>query len=400
MSIIGTFQFCPRCCCWPLGVMMTRYVLLCCSAIGLLTVSGLVLTSSATAEDYPTLEIGASAPEFNLPGVDGENHRLSDYKDAKLLLVLFTCNHCPTAQAYEARIKELNAEYHQQGVQLVAISPNDAEAVRLDELGYSDLGDSLEDMKIRAKDAAFKFPYLYDGENQKVSQAYGAKATPHAFLFDADRKLRYTGRIDDGEVDAVTKHDLRDAIEAVLAGREVETKTTRVFGCSVKWASKRASAANSINQWQQEPIELDSIDSAGLKRLVANDTENYRLINLWATWCGPCVSELPQFVDINRMYRRRHFELITISMDEPDARDDALKILKQTYASTKNYLSSVTDTDEFAEAFDPEWPGPIPYTILVAPGGEIVYRKEGEIDPQELRREISDRLGRTYASRK
>ncbi len=380
--------------------MMTRHALICGSAIGLLTVSSLVLAPKANAEDYPTLEIGASAPSFNLPGVDGENHRLSEYKDAKLLLILFTCNHCPTAQAYEARIKKLHADYRERGVQLVAISPNDAEAVRLDELGYSDLGDSLEDMKIRAKDAAFEFPYLYDGENQKVSQAYGAKATPHAFLFDADRKLRYTGRIDDGEVDTVTKHDLRDAIEAVLAGREVETKTTRVFGCSVKWASKRTSAADSIKKWQQEPVELESIDGDGLKRLVANETENYRLINLWATWCGPCVSELPQFVDINRMYRRRHFELITISMDEPDARDDALKILKQTYASTKNYLSSVTDTDEFAEAFDPKWPGPIPYTILVAPGGEIVYRKEGEIDPLELRREISNRLGRTYASRK
>jgi thiol-disulfide isomerase/thioredoxin len=124
------------------------------------------------------------------------------------------------------------------------------------------------------------------------------------------------------------------------------------------------------------------------------------LINLWATWCGPCVAELPQFVDINRMYRRRHFELITISMDEPDAIADALKVLEKTHASTSNYLSSVTDTDAFAEAFDEKWPGPLPYTILVAPGGEVVYRKDGEIEVQELRREIANRLGRTYASRK
>ncbi len=304
---------------------MTRHALFCCSVVIWLTVSLPVLAPPAVAEDYPTLEIGSSAPEFSLPGVDGENHRLSDYKDAKLLLVMFTCNHCPTAQAYEGRIKKLHADYRERGVQLVAISPNDAEAVRLDELGYSDLGDSLEDMKIRAQEATFEFPYLYDGDNQKVSQAYGAKATPHAFLFDADRKLVYTGRIDDGEVDTVTKHDLRDAIEASLAGREVETKTTRVFGCSVKWASKRASAAESIKKWQEEPVELETIDGAGLKRLVANDTENYRLINLWATWCGPCVSELPQFVDINRMYRKRHFEMITISMDEPDAQRGRLE---------------------------------------------------------------------------
>ncbi len=356
--------------------------------------------SSLVAEDYPTLTIGASAPDFVLPGVDGKTHRLSDFDDATALLVVFTCNHCPTAQAYEARIKQIDADYRPRGVRLVAISPNDAEAVRLDELGYSDLGDSLEDMKIRAKDAAFEFPYLYDGETQSVSQAYGAKATPHAFLFDSDRKLRYVGRIDDGEVDEVRKHDLRDAIEAVLAGKEVETKSTRVFGCSVKWASKRSSAAESVKKWEAEPVTLEAIDLAGIRRLVEGDAENFRLINLWATWCGPCVTELPQLVDINRMYRRRHFELITISMDEPESRKAALKILKQTHASTKNYHSSVTDTDEFAEAFDEEWPGPLPYTILIAPGGEIVFRQEGEIDVQELRREIANRLGRTYASRK
>jgi peroxiredoxin len=366
----------------------------------LFSLASIVAGSSQAADNYPTLDIGSVAPDFDLPGVDGNNHRLSDYGDAKVLLVLFTCNHCPTAQAYEARIKKLNADFRDRGVQLVAISPNDAQAVRLDELGYSDLGDSLEDMKIRAKEAQFDFPYLFDGDDQRVSQAYGAKATPHCFLFDKDRRLRYTGRIDNGEVGEVTKHDLRDALEAVLAGREVAAKTTRVFGCSVKWASKRASAAESIKKWEQEPVEIEIIDEVGIKKLVANDTENYRLINLWATWCGPCVTELPHFVDINRMYRRRHFELITISMDEPDAIADALKVLKKTHASTNNYLSSVTDTDAFAEAFDEKWPGPLPYTILVAPGGEVVYRKDGEIEVQELRREIADRLGRTYASRK
>ncbi len=365
-----------------------------------LVVAALVFATPVVAQDYPTLEIGSPAPDFDLPGVDGKNYRLADFDQADALLLIFTCNHCPTAQAYEDRIKKLYSEYLGRGVSLVAISPNDAEAVRLDELGYSDLGDSLEDMKIRAKEAGFEFPYLYDGETQQVTKAYGAKATPHVFLFDKDRKLRYTGRIDDGEVGPVTKHDLRDAIEAVLTGREVPTTSTRVFGCSVKWASKKEGAAQSIQKWQTEPVELESIDPAGIKALVANDTENYRLINLWATWCGPCVIELPQLVDVNRMYRGRHFELITISMDEPDAQDAALKVLKKLYVSTKNYHSSVTDTDEFAELLDAKWPGPLPYTILVAPGGEIVYRKEGEVDFAELRREIVNRLGRTYASRK
>lgn len=357
-------------------------------------------TGFLLAEDYPTLEIGSSAPAFDLPGVDGKRYQLADFEDAKALLVIFTCNHCPTAQAYEDRIKRLHEDYRNRGVHLVAISPNDAEAVRLDELGYTDLGDSLEDMKQRAEQAGFQFPYLYDGETQAVTKAYGAKATPHTFLFDADRKLRYTGRIDDADVGPISKHDLRAAIEAVLAGRDVAEKTTRVFGCSVKWASKRDAAAESVEKWQQEPVQLEPIDLKGVRELVANQTENYRLINLWATWCGPCVSELPGLVDINRMYRRRHFELITISMDELDANEAALKTLKNAFASTTNYHARVTDTDAFAEAFDASWPGPLPYTILVAPGGEIVFRKEGEIDFAELRRQIVNRLGRTYASRK
>lgn len=356
--------------------------------------------SSGRAEEvYETLEIGRKAPGFELPGVDGKQHRLSEYADARALLVIFTCNHCPTAQAYEDRIKAIHRDYKDQGLQLVAISPNDPDAVRLDELGYSDLGDSLADMKLRAEEAEFEFPYLYDGETQEVSKAYGAKATPHCFLFDNDRRLRYVGRIDNGDVEPPTKRELRAAIDAVLAGRDVPVKTTRVFGCSVKWSSKAETAQKSVKQWEQEPVTLKPIGKSGIRDLVANETENYRLINLWATWCGPCVAELPKLVDINRMYRRRNFELYAVSLDAPDDRDQALKVLKESHASFNNRISTVTDTDEFAEAFDEAWPGPVPYTILVAPGGKIVYRKEGEVDELELRREIVNRLGRTYASK-
>src|SRR5439155_10116491 len=138
--------------------------------------------------------IGSAAPDFDLPGVDGKNHALKDFADAKVLVVVFTCNHCPTAQAYEARIKQLWADYHDKGVALVAINPNDPQAVRLDELGYSDLGDSFEDMKIRAKVKKFTFPYLNDGDTQQTARAYGVLATPHVFMFDPERKLRYVGR--------------------------------------------------------------------------------------------------------------------------------------------------------------------------------------------------------------
>jgi len=346
------------------------------------------------------LEIGSAAPELDLPGVDGKTYRLADFADARLLVVIFTCNHCPTAQAYEERIMKLHADYRERGVALIAISPNDPLAVRLDELGYTDLGDSFEDMKLHAQRRGFKFPYLYDGETQRVSTAYGCLATPHVFIFDQDRKLRYNGRIDDNEVKEPQSHDARNAIEALLAGKAVAVPTTRVFGCSTKWADKRDSAQQSLAKWNAEPVELKQIDGRGLRELAANKSENYRLINLWSTTCAPCIAELPEFVTINRMYRGRHFEMYTLSIDSPDQQEAALKILQKHHVSCRNYIFDSDDRDALAAALDPQWQGPVPYTILIAPDGEIVQRWKDEIQPAQVKNEISTRLGKTYASRK
>ncbi|WP_165066744.1 redoxin domain-containing protein [Paludisphaera rhizosphaerae] len=342
------------------------------------------------------LDIGAPAPDFNLPGVDGRNHTLQDYGSARALVVVFTCNHCPTAQAYEARLAKLHDDYKDKGVALVAISPNDAKAVRLDELGYTDLGDSLEDMKIRARDHKYAYPYLYDGDTQATSKAYGALATPHVFIFDADRKLRYQGRFDDGEVKAIKSHDALDALQAVLAGKTVERSTTRVFGCSTKWAEKQADAVKSLEKWDAEPVAIEPISLQGVAKLAKNETDKYTVVNVWATWCGPCVQELPEFVTMNRMYRKRPFQLITISLDDPAKKAEALATLKEKHVSSLNYILDSADRDAFAEALDPKWPGPVPYTLVIAPGGEVVYRKSGGVDPLELKRAIVEKIGRTY----
>jgi peroxiredoxin len=355
---------------------------------------------SARAKEVAPLAIGSAAPELNLPGVDGKTYTLADFEKAKILVVIFTCNHCPTAQAYEERIARLYADYRDKGVTLVAVSPNDPLAVRLDELGYTDIGDSFDDMKLHAKRRGFKFPYLYDGETQRVSTAYGVLATPHVFIFDADRKLRYNGRIDDSETDPPKSHDARNAVDDLLAGRPVAIATTRVFGCSTKWADKRDSARESLEKWNKEPVALKEIDESGLRELAANKSEKYRLINLWSTTCAPCISELPELVTVNRMYRGRHFEMYSLSIDPPDRKDDSLKLLEKHHVSFTNYIFSTDDRDKLAEALDPEWSGPVPYSILIAPGGKIVRRWKDEIDPAKLKSEISDLLGRTYASRK
>jgi peroxiredoxin len=343
-----------------------------------------------------TLAIGSPAPDFRLPGVDGKSYSLHDFAKAKVLVVVFTCNHCPTAQAYEGRIARFQAEYGPRGVALVAISPNDPTAVRLDELGYSDVGDSFEEMKIRAKDQHYLYPYLYDGGTQTTAKAYGVLATPHVYVFDAERKLRYVGRFDDAEVKTIKSHDLKNAVDALLSDKPVPVASTRVFGCSTKWAEKQADAKKSLAKWDAEPVSLEPIDLAGVGKLRRNEGKKLLLVNLWATWCGPCVAELPELVTINRMYRARPFQMVTISLDEVAKAEEARSVLKENRVAATNFILSADSRDAFAEALDQEWPGPVPYTLLIAPGGKVIYRKTGAIDPLELKRAIVGFLGRTY----
>jgi peroxiredoxin len=366
------------------------------TSLVVMILSALVL-ARPTVSPADTLEIGQAAPDFCLPGVDGKEQCLKDFADAKVLVVIFSCNHCPTAQAYEGRIKKLVDDYRAKGVALVVISPNDPKALRLDELGYTDVGDSLEDMKLRAEEQKFNFPYLYDGDEQKVSRAYGPVATPHVFVFDRQRKLRYAGRIDDSaKPDRVTSRDTRNAIDAVLAGRPVPVEKTRTVGCSIKWSDKRPSVQAALERWAKEEVTLEPIDKAGVEALVKNDSKKLRLVNVWATSCGPCLGEFPELVAMHRSYRRREFELITIGLDPPEREAQALTILKEEHASSKNYLFTGGNEYVLAEALDPKWQGAMPYTMLVAPGGKVIYRKQGELDPLELKRAIVGHLGRVY----
>lgn len=179
-----------------------------------------------------TLEIGAKAPNFNLPATDGNNYQLSDFKDAKALVVFFTCNHCPYVIGSDEVTRATVEKFAPKGVQFAGINSNSKNT-------YVD--DDFDHMVARMKEHNFPWLYLYD-ESQEIALAYGALRTPHFYVFDQDRKLVYTGRGVDNprDTEKMTTNDLERAIDEFLAGKEISVPVTNPIGCNVKWEGKDA----------------------------------------------------------------------------------------------------------------------------------------------------------------
>ena len=368
--------------------------------------SMLVVISPDLAAEGPAglqkLAIGQAAPDFKLPGIDGKDWTLADFQTFDLLVVYFTSNHCPVCHAQDPRLLTLLKELNSPRIGVVAINPNSGDGLRLDELGYSKYDDSFQHMKLYARDEGFSFPYLYDGDTQAVAKGYGCLATPHVFIFDAQRKLRYQGWLDDSRFpgeSTVKRRDAKDAIVAILAGQSVPVAETKPFGCSTKWREKIADVSKDNEKWQAASVTLDTIDGRGVSALVKNDSKKYRLINVWSTTCLPCVEEFPGLVRVSRRMGLRDFELITISTDLPGDKPSVQQFLETQRASlpaklgptlsqegrkSNNYLYTEASMDTLIQSLDPQWEGPQPHTLLVMPGGKIAFRHTGKIDEAEL----------------
>jgi peroxiredoxin len=363
----------------------------------LLAVLLMTLGIASAEEVHPTLALGSPAPDFALPGVDGQIHKLSDYASSPILVVVFTCNHCPIAQMYEKRIQQLATDYKDKGVALVAIQGNDPQAIRIDELDSSDLSDTLPEMKIRVQYKHLTYPYLYDGDTQKVTRAYGPQATPHAFIFDQQRHLRYEGRIDNSyRTELVKTQDARNAIDALLAHKEVVVKHTGVFGCSTKWSEKAAGRQAALDKINEQPVTVEMISKAELAKLRTNPTHQMMLVDFWATWCGSCIVEFADLQDTLRMYGARDFSVVTVSANMPDEQPSVLRFLQKKHATSRNYLFDSQDTASLQTAFDPKWDSAVPYTILLSGDGKVLYKQLGSADMLELKRIILANLPSDY----
>jgi peroxiredoxin len=355
----------------------------------LVVAAAAVVVAACGDGDRPRLAQGAAAPDFSLPGVDGKAHSLGEYAGSRVLAVVFTGNSCPASQLYEARLGKLAADYRDRGVTLVAVNPNRPAALQLQDLSFSDVGESLDDMKARAAHRQIGYPYLSDGEAQAVTRAFGVVSTPHVFVFDRDRKLQYEGRVDDNlREDAVQSPDARNAIDAVLAGKPAPLARTRVGGCRVKGLDGAANASQAQAEADKGDVPLTMAGAEDLKKLRQNGTGKLLLVNFWATWCAPCAREFPDLEATYRMYRSRNLEFVSVSVNDPEERAAVVKFLQEHRATHDNRLFATSDVYGLQAAFDPDMPAPVPYTVLLGPGGEVRYQELGELDTMKLRRAI------------
>ncbi|WP_197203222.1 redoxin domain-containing protein [Crateriforma conspicua] len=373
-----------------------------------------LLANAAGPHDLPAgfteLKIGDRAPDFELPGVDGKTYTLDDFSQPDVLMVYFTGTHCPTSHGVERRLQTFLESMQGQSFGFVAINPNHSSGLRPDEFGHTQYDETFEDSRRYAQDLGWEFPFLYDGDKQSTARAYGCLATPHVFVFDQKRTLRYNGRFDDSRFPdpaTVKHHDAINAVKALLDGKPVPVEKTRPHGCSTKWRERSAHVAEEEAKWQAAQATVQEIDVDAVKALRQNGSGKVRLFNVWATWCAPCMQEMPDLTKIARKFSRREFELITISLDAPDDKQDAVEFLGKVRAvmsdklrksveqegrTTNNYIYVGASTDDLAEALDPQWPGPAPYSLLIDQDGKVIYRKVGVVDPEKLTDKILQTL--------
>jgi thiol-disulfide isomerase/thioredoxin len=338
----------------------------------------LALAAAGCGGGSSALAIGSPAPDFSLPGIDGKTHAAGEYAGSTVLALVVTCNSCPASQRAEAKLADLHRTYGPKGAAIVAVNPNNGDAMSLEDLAYTDVGESIDHMKVRAAHRRLDYAYLSDGQNQALTRQLGVTTLPHVFVFDRNRTLQYEGGLDGAG----------PAIDDLLAGARVRTARTAAAGCPVKPLTSPPVPDRALAAFESAPVKVEPIGAEELKRLRYNGTDKLLMVNFRATWCAPCVTEFPDLETTYRMYARRGLEFVTVSVNDPAERPAVEEFLQKHHASHPNKQFATADVYGLQAAFDPNLPAPVPLTLLLAQNGDVLYQELGASNIPRLRRAI------------
>ncbi len=355
----------------------------------------LALLCAIALQSIYALENGDQMPNFRLKGTDGKIHDSDAYASWPLLAIVFISNHCPVSQSFQEELLLLEKDFAAKGFKLIAVSPNDPQAIPPDELAFSDLGDSYAEMKIRAKDLNYTFPYLYDGLSQDVSQAFGVRVTPHAYLFDANRSLRYSGRIGDSKNPSNrNRQELRQALKALMGGGSPKVEEGPTFGSSIKWKKNRHLVQKINERFSRETIVLKHADKRTYAFIRKNVSSRPKLIYVWSSRDENHREDLLKISALHKIYRKRGIEFITACIDGVDEREKTHNILRNTLCSSQNYISEGTEISPFADLRGESSDRITPFLGLLDYSGKISYRSTKGIYEIEIKKEVLKTLNR------
>jgi peroxiredoxin len=380
-----------------------------------------VLACGFQALANSSLSIGQSAPDFNLPDLRGQSHTLKEQR-GKITVIAFLSVQCPISNAYNERIRALAEDYAKQGVAFLAIN--------------SSAPESIADIKAHALQHNFAFPILKDTGN-KVADAYGAERTPEIFVVDAQGVLRYHGRIDNSQdLRRVKRNDLREALNELLAGKPVSVSEAKAMGCVIK----RVQAATTRYGTESDSDRVDlrsqrtwptvnpytfsfapqkakpavkrpattakpkpATTAAASKPVLLKPAEFPKLrdsfkgqvlvINFWATWCAPCVAEMPEFVKLDAEYRNKGVRVIAISADDTtDLNTLVARFVREKKLVFPIYVQDTDDPQEMIDMINKDWPGTLPATFVYDKQGQLVLSRFGIIDREQLMTTVENAL--------
>lgn len=318
------------------------------------------------------LAIGATAPEFELKDLSGKPHALKSYR-GKPTVVVFISARCPISKMYQDRIRAVADDYAKRGIAFLAINANADE--------------SLAEVRTHAEQNKLNFTILKD-EGNIVADAYAAERTPTVYVVDGGGVLRYQGRIDNSQSERLVKrNDLRAALDELLAGKAVSVAETKAMGCVIKRAqnlgqSPTAKVKAAITTADPNVVLLKPTAFADL---VKQSAGKVLIVNFWATWCGPCVAEFPEFVKLDQTYRDKGVRFVHISADDStDLKSKVIPFLKEQKAQSDQFLQDTEDPQEMIDVVFKDWSGALPATFAYDKTGKMVFHQFGIIDRAQM----------------